>query len=134
MQRYVIHRLTTSNRQKLKFLPHISKLASNWTIRFSARVFGFKIMNKKLQGALWVAVLKGVSLVFPDAISLLHRHNNKPGRKWRNGGKSFLAGLETLAHKTCRQEPFGGRVCSHSESLARASSLKARTGTMGYAP
>ena len=35
MQRYVIHLLITSNRQKLKFLPHIFKLASNWTIRFS---------------------------------------------------------------------------------------------------
>ena len=36
MQRYVIHRLIlTSNRERLKYLPRILKLASNWTIRFS---------------------------------------------------------------------------------------------------
>ena len=35
MQRYVIHRLITSNKEKLKFLPQLLKLAGNWTIRFS---------------------------------------------------------------------------------------------------
>ena len=50
MQRYVIHRLITSNRQKLKFLPHILKLASNWTIRFTTKpFFGLKIINEILE-------------------------------------------------------------------------------------
>ena len=48
MQRYVIHRFINnkqqakakiSARQKLKFLHHILKLASNWTIRFSTKQF-----------------------------------------------------------------------------------------------